>query len=399
VDRTLRIAVIGGGIGGLTAAVALCRCGFEAHVFEQAGLLRELGAGIGLSPNALKVLYALGLKDGLLSCGTAIDAIVGRDWTTKNELYRLPLKGINETRYGLTNLQIHRGDLLKLLAGAVSPSNIHLNMRCVDVASERDQAVLAFEDGTESKFDLVIGCDGIGSRVRAILHGPDTPRYTGNMCWRAVVAAENLPAPQPPDMNNWLGSGGHITTYYVRRGAVLNVLAVQETPSWREESWSIEATPPELLAAYPDVHPELRTVLEWTEHCFKWGLFDRDPLATWSRQRVTLLGDAAHPMLPFLGQGAAMAIEDAYVLARELARSGDVSSALRSYEAERIPRTARAQLTARARAKTLHMTSLKVRLNRLFRNWLDRWDPFKSSDLNMDWVYGYDPTNLRLSED
>jgi salicylate hydroxylase len=304
----------------------------------------------------------------------------------------VPLKSVNETRYGLTNLQIHRGDLLNVLAQAISPANIHLNKRCIGVSPQRDRAVLTFADGTEDQFNLVVGCDGLGSRVRAALHGPDIPRYTGNMCWRAVVEADKIPAVQSLDMTNWLGPGGHITTYSIRRGALLNVLAVRETRSWTEESWSLEADPAELLAAYPNVHRQLRAVLERAERCFKWGLFDRDPLATWSRQRITLLGDAAHPMLPFLGQGAAMAIEDAYVLARELARSDDVASALRAYEAERIPRTARAQLTARARATILHMTSPRARLHRLFRTWLDSWDPFKSPDLNMDWVYGYDPT-------
>lgn len=252
-DRMLRVALVGGGIGGLTAAIALSRRGFEAHVFEQAGQLRELGAGIGLSPNALRVLDALGLKDALAPFGTVIDAMVGRDWTTGNELYRVPLKGVNETRYGLTNLQIHRGDLLNVLARAVTAGTIHLNKRCMRVTPQRDRALLTFDDGTEEKCDLVVGCDGIGSRVRSVLHGPDAPRYTGNMCWRALVEADKCPAIQPHDMTNWLGPGGHITTYYVRRGGVLNVLAVQETPSWAAESWSIEGTPAELVAAYPSV--------------------------------------------------------------------------------------------------------------------------------------------------
>ena len=226
--------------------------------------------------------------------------------------------------------------------------------------------------------------DGIGSRVRAALHGPESPRFTGNMCWRALVEAEKLPpAHLPRDTTFWVGPGGHIATYYIRHGVLVNVVAVRETTVWLEESWSVEGDVEELIAAYPDVHDKLRILLQQAGHCFKWGLFDRDPLPTWSRQRVTLLGDAAHPMLPFLGQGVAMAIEDAYVLARELARSPhDIASALRAYEAERVPRTSQVQMASRERGRILHMKS--------------RWDPNESATLNIDWLYHYDPTCARI---
>jgi len=182
-------------------------------------------------------------------------------------------------------------------------------------------------------------------------------------------------------------------TYYVRAGALVNVVAVRETTDWVEDSWSVEARKSELVAAFPGVHRDLHELLEQAEHCFKWGLFDRDPLPTWSTQRITLLGDAAHPMLPFLGQGAAMAIEDAYVLARELARSpDDVAVALRAYEAERVPRTARVQLAARDQAKTYHMTSPAARLQRVLRHWIEKLDATTPTDVNTEWLYGYDPT-------
>ena len=379
-DRKLRVALVGGGLGGLTAALALNRQGFEVHIFEQAGKLRELGAGIGLSPNPLKVLRALGLEEEVKRYGTAVEAITMRNWTTGQELFRQPLKGVNEGRFGVTNMQAHRGDLLNILAAAISTSQIHLGSRCVDVASSDRAASLTLSDGTQEQFDLVVGCDGIGSRVRAALHGPESPRFTGNMCWRALVETQNLPpAHLPRDTTFWVGPGGHIATYYIRHGALVNVVAVRETAIWLEESWSCEADVAELIAAFPDVHDKLRILLEQAEQCFKWGLFDRDPLPTWSKQRVTLLGDAAHPMLPFLGQGVAMAIEDAYVLARELARSPDnVDSALRAYEAERVPRTAQVQLASRERGRILHKTS--------------HWDPIESAALNIDWLYHYDPT-------
>ena len=381
----LRIALVGGGLGGLTAALALNRRGFhEVHVFEQSNKLRELGAGIGISPNPLKVLRALGLEEEVKRYGTEIEAIAMRDWTTGQELFRQRLKGVNEGRFGLTNMQAHRGDLLNILAAAISNSQIHLDSRCVGIASSDRAASLTLNDGTQEEFDLVVGCDGISSRVRAALHGPESPRFTGNMCWRALVDTEKLPSGHlPPDTTFWVGPGGHIVTYYVRHGALVNVVAVRETDTWLEESWSVEGNIEELLAAFPNVHDKLRILLQQAGHCFKWGLFDRDPLPTWSRQRVTLLGDAAHPMLPFLGQGVAMAIEDAYVLARELARSPhDIASALRAYEAERVPRTSQVQMASRERGRILHMKS--------------RWDPNESATLNIDWLYHYDPTCARI---
>jgi salicylate hydroxylase len=198
------------------------------------------------------------------------------------------------------------------------------------------------------------------------------------------VATQNLPpAHLPRDTTFWVGPGGHIATYYIRHGALVNVVAVRETAIWLEESWSVEGDVEELRAAFPDVHDKLRVLLEQAEQCFKWGLFDRDPLPTWTKRRVTLLGDAAHPMLPFLGQGVAMAIEDAYVLARELARSPhNVDSALRAYEAERVPRTAQVQLASRERGRILHKTS--------------HWEPTESATLNIDWLYHYDPTCERM---
>src|SRR5262245_52741237 len=181
----LRIALVGGGIGGLTAALALSRAGFEAHVFEQADRLREVGAGIGLSPNALTVLRALGIDDEVRRRGFVPDAIVGRDWTTARPLYRVPLKGAVDARFGTSNVQIHRGDLVGILAAKIPASQIHLNSRCVSVESTGRAAVLALGDGRRQEFDLLVGCDGIRSGVRAALHGAEAPRFTGNMCWRA----------------------------------------------------------------------------------------------------------------------------------------------------------------------------------------------------------------------
>ena len=391
----LRVALVGGGIGGLTTAVALNRKGFETHVFERAAELSEVGAGIGISPNAVKVLRALGLEEALRERGFEPEAIVGRDWRTARPLFRLELKGVAGSRFGAPHVQVHRADLLDVLANAAGPqSQIHLNSRCVAISSSDRGATLTLSNGRTEEFDLVVGCDGIRSVVRSALHGSDMPRFTGNVCWRALIPIQRLPSGHvPPDTTIWMGSGGHIVTYHVRAGDLVNVVAVRETTDWVEDSWSVEARESELMAAFPGVHRDLRVLLEQAEHCFKWGLFDRDPLPIWSTQRITLLGDAAHPMLPFLGQGGAMAIEDAYVLASELARSpDDVTKALRAYEAKRVPRTTRVQLAARDQAKTYHMTSPAARLQRVLRHWVDKLDAAASTDLNTEWLYRYDPT-------
>lgn len=393
--RLPRIALVGGGLGGLTAAIALGRAGFEAHVFEQADRLREIGAGIGLSPNALKVLRALGVEGEVRRRGSIPDAIVGRDWTTARQLFRIPLKGVVEARFGAANVQIHRGDLLNILATVIPPSHIHLESRCVSVSSSDSGASLIFSDGRREHFDLVVGCDGIRSCIRATVCGAEAPRFTGNICWRALIEVGTRgPGHVPPHVTNWMGPGGHIVTYYVRGGALVNVVAVRETPNWVEESWSVEAATSELVAAFPTVHRSLRALLKRAGDCFKWGLFDRDPLSTWTMQRITLLGDAAHPMLPFLGQGAAMAIEDAYVLARELAHArDDISAALRAYEAERLPRASQAQLAARTQADFLHSTSSVTAFTGLRRDGTGISNSERPSTYDTEWLYAYDPTS------
>jgi salicylate hydroxylase len=392
---SLRVAVVGGGIGGLTAALALSQRGFETHVFEQADELREIGAGITLSPNAVKALRALGLEDALRARGFESDAIVGRDWTTARPTFRVPLKGTSQARFGAPHIDIHRADLLDTLASATgATSRIELGRRCVAVSSMPRGATLTLSDGLSEEFDLVVGCDGIHSVVRKALHGSQAPRFTGNMCWRALIPTNRLASNRvPPDVTIWTGPGGHIVTFYIRGGCVLNVVAVREVSHWVDESWLVEGDRNELVAAYPGIHEDVKELLRKTEHCFKWGLFDRDPLPRWSRGRITLLGDAAHPMLPFLGQGGAMAIEDAIVLANALAYSPhDVATALRSYEAQRLPRTAEVQLAVRRQGKIFHQASPTANADPMGQSQIGKLAGASSSGLNNDWLYAYDPT-------
>jgi salicylate hydroxylase len=277
-----RIALIGGGLGGMTTAAVLSRFGFEPHVFEQAEELREIGAGVGVGPNAVKVLRALGLEETLRSRGFEAGAIVGRDLKTGEVKFRVPMKGASESRYGAAHVQIHRADLLDMLVRAATDAHVHLDSHCVAVSSSGGAATVKLSDGREESFDVVIGCDGLHSVVRDGLYGPDSPRFTGNMCWRALIATDQLPPDLvQPNMTVWIGPNGHIVTYYVRGGRMVNLVAFLAVDHQVEESWSNESTAGELLSAYPEAHPELRAVMERATNCFKWGLFDREPLPTW----------------------------------------------------------------------------------------------------------------------
>ena len=332
--------------------------------------------------------YALSGRGGS-SQGLRIqpEAIVGRDWTTGQLLFSVPLRGAEAAHFGAPTVDLHRADLLGILANSGVEIHLHPDSRCTAVSCSGREAVITLNDQSQESFDLVVGCDGIRSTVRQALHGRDTPLFTGNMCWRALISTAGLPKGLiEPKVTLWTGKGGHIVTFFIRSD-LINLVAVRETNAWMGKSWSTEGQAADLLVAYPDIHENLRALLEQTERCFKWGLFDRDPLPTWSKQRATLLGDAAHPMLPFLGQGAAMAMEDAFVLARELARSpDDISTALRFYEAERVPRTARVQLASREQAKFLHLAARGSAARKLMPNVL-----LKS---RIDWLYAYDPTSV-----
>jgi salicylate hydroxylase len=215
-----RVAVIGGGLGGLAAAIAIARNEFEVHVFEQARELQEVGAGVGITPNGVRVLRALGLEAALRARGFESKAIVGRDWTTARSLFRVPMKDIAAARYGAPSIDFHRADLLDILAtNAHLTGRIHLNSCCVAVSSSDRGAIVALSEGRREEFDLVVGCDGIHSVVREALHGRVTPRFTGNMCWRALIPVEELPPNHVlPDVTIWTGSGGHIVTRDRRLG-------------------------------------------------------------------------------------------------------------------------------------------------------------------------------------
>lgn len=394
--RKLRIGVIGGGIGGVALTAALAQQGFDVRIFERAPAFGEVGAGVQMTPNAVKVLDALGAGESLRKMTFLPQAIVGRNWDTAKEIFRIPLADECPRLYNAPFFHIHRADLHQLLADRVPDGAAQLGTACVDIRQAGDVAVARFEDGSEFEADLIVGADGVRSVVRNKLFGADAPKFTGHMCFRAVVPVDGVVDFVSPDSSFWLGPKSHVVTYYVRQGKAVNIVAVNETAGWVEESWNAPSSREELLAAFEGWHPNLARLFERVDSVFKWGLFDRDPMQAWSVGRVTLLGDAAHPMLPFLSQGAAMAIEDGYVLARSLVAHGtDVASALRDYEAERLPRTSRVQLESRERGRTYHLPTVFAQRKRdlvyQFKSWLNP----QASGIQADWVYAYNATDFQ----
>ena len=391
-SSTLRIALIGGGIGGLAAALALTRRGFNPKVYEQSNEIKEIGAGIQVTPNSAKVLRALGLEDELKSWAFEPQTMVTRDSITGREVSRIQAMRANQAQFGAGWYQLHRADLFNMLARALPPDIVETNRRCVGVETSDRGATISFADGAQEEVDVVVGCDGIHSTVRNSLYGADDARFTGHLCWRALVPTTSLPAEfVAPDLTIWMGERGHVVTYYVRRGELVNIVAMREGETWVEESWSVMSDATEMLGAFPGVHPDLRKILEQVQQCYKWGLFDRDPLPRRTKGCATLLGDAAHPMQPYLAQGAAMSIEDGYVLAREIARSpNNVPAALSVYEAERRPRTGQVQLTTRVQGGIYNYRSpwskLKARLG------FDPLGKARADLLKKDWIFAYDPT-------
>lgn len=345
----MRVAIIGAGLGGLTAALALARRGIAVTVHEQAEALGEVGAGITVSPNAGRVLDHLGLGEAIRAQGVLPGTQHIRDLATGATIRTLARDADLEAVHGAPYRHLHRADLHALLVAAVeeaAPGAIRLGKRLVAVSRNGH---MRFADGTEAMADIVVGADGVRSAVRDSLYATAPPQFTGQVAWRGLVPTAGLPeavAAEPPGI--FIGPGRLVLRYPVRGGALHNYAIFVETAAWQEESWSTPSTTAELLAHLDQACASVRALVEATPAAwlFKWALFAREPLASWTAGRVTLLGDAAHAMLPFMGQGAATALEDALVLARALADL-PAGEALARYEAARRARTAMVQLQSR----------------------------------------------------
>lgn len=395
--RAPKVAVIGGGIGGLAAAAALHQRGIDVTVYEQSAELREVGAGLTLSPNALKALRVLGVEDFAVSASYLHEHQLVRSWRSGRVIKRQPR---TTGQHGAGFITIHRADLLDGIASAIPHNRVILEKTCIGIENTSHSAVVHFADGSEIEADVVVGADGIHSAVRTSLFGPDEPHFTGLVCWRGLVPVEAVShIPSTKDFSAWWGPHGHIVHYRVRRGELVNFVAHYDSDAWTEESWIHECGVEELLDLYTAWHPSLLELFKSSERYYKWALYDRDPLAQWTLGRATLLGDSAHPMLPYLGQGACMAIEDGCVLAAALtAMLEDPAAALQAYELARRPRTREVQLGSRQRARMNHLVSPFARFKRdLKLAWQDRFGKDQSM-FQTAWIYDYDVASVDVME-
>jgi salicylate hydroxylase len=304
---SLKIGVIGGGIGGLTAAVALRQAGFDVDLYEQAPELTEIGGGINMGPNAVRVLRRLGLGAGLDREGVRPIGTHQRRWQDGRTLQKAPLNPACEELYGAPHvITIHRTDLLAVIAAGFPAEHVHLGHRLVDLSERGDRVEARFENGARIVVDVLVGADGIHSAVRARLFGEEEPEFAGCVAYRGLVPVERI-ADLGLERGNqsWLGPGGHLVHYFVSRGRLLNFVGWTEHDAWNREDWTDRATVARALAAFEGWHKQVRRIIAAAETCFIWALFDRDPLPRWSVGRTTLLGDACHPTH---GPGRAIAL-------------------------------------------------------------------------------------------
>jgi salicylate hydroxylase len=385
----LSIAIVGGGIGGTAATLSLLRAGFDVQLYEQASELREVGAGIQISPNASRILHRLGLADALAGMGVKPLAWHQRRWDDGRTLLRTPLAQAMENAFGSPHYQMHRADVLRTFVDALPSERLHVDHRLTSFVDHDDRIELHFQNGVCINADVLVGADGIHSTVRRSLFGAEQPRFTGCMCYRGLVPAERVAHLQiPVEAQIWMGPGRHFVHYYVRNKQLLNFVAVMDEDSWTNESWTDRGNVADAVAAYQDWHPQLCGILRAADETFVWGLFDRPPMQRWSVGRTTLLGDACHAMLPFMAQGAAQAIEDGAALAVCLLEGQEnVVEALRRYERCRLPRTARVQALAANNKFRFHFPDGPEQVARdseMAKNVTD-W-----SLNNVAWLYGHD---------
>lgn len=385
-------AIIGGGIGGLAIGAGLLRAGRSVKIYEAAPEMVEIGAGISLSPNAALAMKFLGLKSVLTEFADCPKKTGYFHYKTGDAIFRADFGVGFQEKYGEKYYQLHRADLQLGMVSAVNaldPSAIVLDHMTTGINQNGEGVEIEFASGKKAKADFVIGCDGLRSVVRNAVVDPTEPRWTGQVAYRAIVPADRV----IENMRNtptgvYIGPGHIVTRYYIRNSKEVNLVAIAQSDAWKEEGWKHPATHDNLLTEHTGWNDDVVALIKAApaDQLYKWALFDRDPLPRWVSDRVALLGDAAHAMLPFLGMGAAMALEDAAILARCIDAIDDVHVALKRYEELRLDRANNTLMVSRDQGKRLQ------RVNPDDEDWAG-----KGEDGNVEFqTYSYDPASVAL---
>lgn len=380
----LNIAIIGGGIGGLTAAIALRQKGCSVTLFEQAPEIGEVGAGLQISVNAVRVLRALGLKPQSWLCNKPAN-ITLHDYKKGDLVARVAMN----TTVDLPYLQFHRADLISELTQAAIAAGVTLKLgKQVSVSMNNPDGV----DVDGQRFDLVVGADGVRSSVRDQFYDAQKPRFTGQIAWRALVSMADLPSEFSTSSRVFMGPKKHMVTYPLRDGNLINLVAVEERDEWADEGWNYAGDPDELRRLFAGWCSDVTTLLAHVNSPIVWGLFAHPPLHNWVKNRAVLLGDSAHPMVPFVAQGACMAIEDAWVLADQLAKTPDLAMALQNYQDIRKPRATKVQQTALKSGRIYHVSNPLTR--KVLHTGMRLSSVAAPSIMagHYDWIYNHDVT-------
>ncbi len=398
-SRPLKVLIAGGGIGGMAAAIALLQRGFDVEVYEQAGELREVGAGIQISPNGNRALNALGVFERLRDMSIQADGKEIRLWNTGQTWKLFDLGDEVVRKFGFPYMTVFRPDLLKVLGDRVrsfNPDAIRLGARAMGIRQDAEGVELTLEDGRTARGDVLLGADGVHTKIRAALFGPDEIRFSGMVAWRALIPMEALPRHLArPVALNWVGPGGHVVHYPVQGGKLMNFVGTMEGQRWDGAPWNAPSSHEECLAAFAGWHDDIQTMINTSGSLLKWALCGRPFLDTWTRGRATLLGDACHPTLPFLAQGAVASIEDAVVLARCLEKyAPDVEHALRRYDEVRRPHAYRMVRGATENTQRFHNAALASPQTAV--EFIEReWQSAAIGD-RYDWLFTYQADNVDL---
>lgn len=390
-----QVLIAGGGIGGLTAAACLLQAGFDVDVYEQAPALGEIGAGIQVSPNACRVLAHLGVLGQVTEIAAKPHTYRFRLFDSGEVLQQIPLGEDYVARHGVPYITVHRADLHAILADKVrslKPQAVHLDSRVTGFREDDRGVELLLADQPPDPGDVLVGADGIKSVIRAQIAGETPVEYSGDAAWRITVPAAALPAEhRAATVDIWVGPARHAVVYPLRRGEIVNLVGLVEHDRWEDESWTTPRPWTELKADFEGWNAQIQAIVDAAdrEHCYRWAMNVRPPISNWNSRRATLLGDAAHPTLPYMAQGAAMAIEDGAVLARALAQEDDPTAALELYRRNRVERTARVVNESTANGRLFHLpTVAELRA------------AFSERDMNAErnaWLFSYDPVTVALA--